>query len=445
MCIAILSEFGVDLPTKEVLRRCWDKNSDGAGFAYLTVNDTWMVEKGLMKFKHFWKRFKSHNFTSENTVLIHFRVGTSGRIDYGKCYPGCTHPFPVSDKEEELMSLKYEHENIIMHNGVVGGGDGNLSDTQEAIRDYVYPLIDKIEDKKFRKIMCHCLETDLVKGGSRWFVATGPTYRLLGNWILDDETKIWYSNSGYIYAPPVVIKSTSYTPWNAWSSTNNQFSDIKKVLSYVACDFEPAKEDDGIWDWTKWRNIDRSLMIDWKEWKKETESKAVKTTVSKPAVETEIFDVNCNLVGIVDQDGDVIWSDPTIKPEGLEKETRYRCSNCWVIMYDSERVGDGFCPTCGEYCTALKSIVCKSCEIDMDEADLNDGKCPYCSVSVIHQEDKNEIECPNCLSLDRDDTWQEGKSLCTTCGCAYKQDNWGDLHIVDWDINAAKNYRRTSI
>ena len=47
MCIAILSEHGVEIPTEEVLKRCWNKNPDGAGYAYLNKDNEWTVKKGI--------------------------------------------------------------------------------------------------------------------------------------------------------------------------------------------------------------------------------------------------------------------------------------------------------------------------------------------------------------------------------------------------------------
>ena len=35
MCIAILSENGVELPNKETLKLCFTNNPDGAGYAVL--------------------------------------------------------------------------------------------------------------------------------------------------------------------------------------------------------------------------------------------------------------------------------------------------------------------------------------------------------------------------------------------------------------------------
>ncbi|GAG07987.1 unnamed protein product, partial [marine sediment metagenome] len=84
MCIAILSEYNVPLPTKEVMKRCYKNNSDGVGYAFLTKDDKWSVKKGLQTWDTFWESWEKENFVPENTVIIHFRVGTSGaKLDNG--------------------------------------------------------------------------------------------------------------------------------------------------------------------------------------------------------------------------------------------------------------------------------------------------------------------------------------------------------------------------
>jgi len=54
MCIAIISESGVKLPTKKVLKRCFINNPDGAGYGiFLLDSYEWECKKGFMTFKSF--------------------------------------------------------------------------------------------------------------------------------------------------------------------------------------------------------------------------------------------------------------------------------------------------------------------------------------------------------------------------------------------------------
>jgi predicted glutamine amidotransferase len=144
MCIAIVSEFGVPLPDEATLKRCWNDNSDGAGYAYLTDKDTWEIKKGFMKWMDFKKSLDAEKFVDENTVVMHFRIGTSGRCPHkaGELGKGemCTHPFPISNKTDMLESLRIDSSTIVIHNGIVGNGAGFLSDTMIAIRDHISVL-----------------------------------------------------------------------------------------------------------------------------------------------------------------------------------------------------------------------------------------------------------------------------------------------------------------
>ena len=91
MCIALVKKPD-GVVTKERLRECWDRNRDGAGFAYVYKGNV-IISKGLMTFDEFYKAYSEAVATHpESVFLIHFRIATSG--DKGKSN---THPFSVGD------------------------------------------------------------------------------------------------------------------------------------------------------------------------------------------------------------------------------------------------------------------------------------------------------------------------------------------------------------
>lgn len=53
MCIIIVKNSRMDLPDKEILKRCWNKNPHGAGFMY-NYNDV-VIKKGFMFLMIFMK------------------------------------------------------------------------------------------------------------------------------------------------------------------------------------------------------------------------------------------------------------------------------------------------------------------------------------------------------------------------------------------------------
>lgn len=103
MCIAIykkpLAEINYD-----VLYRCWRKNSDGAGFMY-PGNGCLRIQKGLFTWKDFIRcyQYALDGEGNGKPFVIHFRMSTSGKIDYENC-----HPFSVN------KDLAFVHNGIIL-------------------------------------------------------------------------------------------------------------------------------------------------------------------------------------------------------------------------------------------------------------------------------------------------------------------------------------------
>jgi len=216
MCIIVSKEVGVENPSEEILKQCWDKNNDGAGLAYYNPdNNDWCIEKGFMTWKAFKKAFYKKNFTKDNTWIAHFRIGTCGNTDKGN-----THPFPVVSQLNKMRKLKLNSDMIAFHNGVMGSGEKIYSDSQVAIRDFVYPIMQVIDtSKKFIDI----LEKVLDPGSCRWLVCNKEDMYYFGTWHEKDGVK--YSNTGYIissYKPVTHNYRKKYTPMiGEWEDIGN--------------------------------------------------------------------------------------------------------------------------------------------------------------------------------------------------------------------------------
>lgn len=192
MCIIVAKEKGVSLPTKKTLKRCFDYNDDGAGFMY--VNDgKVIIDKGYMTFTSFYNRLKElkKEFDLKNKALVmHFRIGTSG--DGAK---NLTHPFPLSDKIKELNKTHTETTLGITHNGIIRDYeyDNKLSDTQNFIRDFMYPLSELSQDFYMRLSIQHMLEKEC--GSKLCIMDANENLYYIGNFITDKGVK--YSNETY--------------------------------------------------------------------------------------------------------------------------------------------------------------------------------------------------------------------------------------------------------
>ena len=101
MCIIVSKERGIEMPSKEILKNCFNYNSDGAGLMYVT-NGKVNIVKGFMTFNSFYsyieKLEKAYDM-KEKAIVMHFRISTQGNVDEGNC-----HPYPITRDEKKLRT-----------------------------------------------------------------------------------------------------------------------------------------------------------------------------------------------------------------------------------------------------------------------------------------------------------------------------------------------------
>ena len=194
MCVIAYKPLGVKIMDKAILESCWNSNSDGAGMAWYDPEaQLWQVRKGYMTFKKFWKAYNAQNFTEQDTVVCHFRIATSGLKDGGN-----THPFPVVDDCASMREQSFACDSILFHNGVVGRGEGDFSDTMIHIRDYIAPIVDKLGvHEKMPVIFAKLLE-----GASRWILTKGERLWRFGN--------TWHDENGWLFSN-LTFRASTYT------------------------------------------------------------------------------------------------------------------------------------------------------------------------------------------------------------------------------------------
>ena len=188
MCIIIYSPAGTELPSKNRMRTCWNNNSDGAG--YMKVDDDGMchIKKGFMSFKSLLKAYNAERFTKNDTVIIHFRIGTSGKDD-----ATCTHPFPITDSIADLRQTEFQTDLAFAHNGIIGEGDDKkgLSDTMIFSMEVLNNLKKHLDEREIMDMISN------ITAGSRLLIVCQGVVWLTGSWITDKKTGIYYSNSTY--------------------------------------------------------------------------------------------------------------------------------------------------------------------------------------------------------------------------------------------------------
>jgi len=67
MCIIIYHPEDTNMVSKQVLKHCWDKNSDGAGYSYWDqASKMWLVNKGFMS----WMGSSVKNVVSKQGIYV---------------------------------------------------------------------------------------------------------------------------------------------------------------------------------------------------------------------------------------------------------------------------------------------------------------------------------------------------------------------------------------
>ena len=189
MCVIVYKPKNIELPSAEILKNCFKNNKDGAGYTFTNKKNV-IVKKGYQDFKEFYsellKDYKKYNL-KEHNLIMHFRIGTSGGLTKEK-----TQPFKVTDNVKELNKLYIKNRKTsIVHNGVFSRYtyNTNNSDTQNYIKDFLYPLLKSgIRNK-----------TELIKDTLSYSKLAMLNYKdtvsLYGEFIKDKG--IYYSNYSY--------------------------------------------------------------------------------------------------------------------------------------------------------------------------------------------------------------------------------------------------------
>jgi predicted glutamine amidotransferase len=124
MCVICIKPQGVVINVKD-LKLMFEANSHGAGFAILEKGKVY-YKKGLMSIEELIQEIKEFN-TPKYDLVVHCRLASVGGIT-----SELTHPFPITDKKEKLLSLEGYSKVVLFHNGTLYYNRlSNLSDTAD--------------------------------------------------------------------------------------------------------------------------------------------------------------------------------------------------------------------------------------------------------------------------------------------------------------------------
>ena len=195
MCVIICKRAGLALPSEEVLRKCWNHNSDGFGLAFNDPKDNRVtIYKGAMTLSHAYKIIGRVPKPKKRDMIFHFRIATQGKVAPENC-----HPFPLTPKIRWLKELNVLTPVAIAHNGVInvnpdgkkgykGGKSDELSDTQVFIQHYLSGLGTSLLNKQVMK---------LIHGfaGGKFAILTQQGIRTIGEF--EEEDGLLFSNTSW--------------------------------------------------------------------------------------------------------------------------------------------------------------------------------------------------------------------------------------------------------
>lgn len=193
MCIIVSKAKGVAMPSKETLRNCFNRNSDGAGLMYVN-NGKVVIKKGFMNFNDFYeyvdKLSRTYDLTKK-AVVMHFRISTGGNVDAGNC-----HPYPITSDEKRLRATMVNTTLGMAHNGIISDysrKDKILNDTQCFVRDCVSVLYEYDDEFYYNDRVMNMLKD--VAGSKLCFLDVNENIHYVGDFIEDGG--VLYSNSTY--------------------------------------------------------------------------------------------------------------------------------------------------------------------------------------------------------------------------------------------------------
>lgn len=205
MCLIATAPIKSAIP-EDHLKNAFDHNSDGWGFMFSDAGKLVTVKEkaGFDAFKAAWA-----NVPDDRPVAVHFRTRTTGAINEANC-----HPFKVIEQNGFELAL--------MHNGTLGAGDKDKSDTLLFVDDYLRPILKKcpglIREASFRHVLGEAI------GGSKLVLMEGNGAIHFINpdkGDYDKATHVWYSN---LYSTRPVYRSTethiygSYEDASIWEA-----------------------------------------------------------------------------------------------------------------------------------------------------------------------------------------------------------------------------------
>ena len=180
MCIIAIKPKGQKMFDQETIRTMFANNPDGAGYMFCDGKQV-IIRKGFMCVDTLLMSLSSQDLTDTNVVL-HFRIGTSGKLDALNC-----HPFPIYDKNKVCCKTDI----ALAHNGILRAFEPSKKSPINDTQNYIQLMLKGLK-KGFQNDegILNLIEYSI--DGNRFaFLDSDNKVTLIGDFITDD---------GYIYS-----------------------------------------------------------------------------------------------------------------------------------------------------------------------------------------------------------------------------------------------------
>ena len=188
MCVIVAKPQGKDVPNREILANCEKSNPHGIGIMYYKADKPMVHIKKDFRNAGSLHNWLKQNITKEDTLVIHFRYATSGKVDKGN-----RHPFPITRNKSLLRRTELICQRGVVHNGVLSqyGGHHKYSDTQKF-------TVDILADPKIKRNLGSKAVIKLIReyiNGDKLAILANQQLILIGEFI--EDKGILYSNTTY--------------------------------------------------------------------------------------------------------------------------------------------------------------------------------------------------------------------------------------------------------
>lgn len=218
MCLIIFKKSGLLLPDKDTLERAFKNNPDGFGVAFYDIGESHVhIKKGAMTVDEMHKLLAEIKHPTQKVMLLHFRQATAGKVA-----PANTHPYPFSNKDEDLAALDITTKVAIAHNGIIFSEHeswGTAWGAKPTALQTDTAIFIKKELFGIGKALFNQKVASLIGGytNSKFIFLSPKSVMTVGGFINEDG--ILYSNRSFAWTVVTTSTPTQKKPYIPWDKT----------------------------------------------------------------------------------------------------------------------------------------------------------------------------------------------------------------------------------